>query len=380
MIVIPGRIPIIIHPFFWVLALLIGVLNSQSWIGILVWVGVIVVSVLVHEFGHALTAVFFKQKARVQLIAFGGLTSYEGPKLSFGKQFLIVFNGPLFGFFLFLAASFLLRYNWSSYPVIFFGLKITQVANLFWSIVNLLPVIPLDGGQLLRIALEARFGIQGFKASLLIGSVIAVLFSFYFFVIQAFLVGAIFFLFAYQSFDSWRKSRIASDQDRNEENKDLFLKGETLLHEGKEEEARQIFQEILDKNKKGILAIQASQYLALLCMKEGKKKEAYELLLQCKDHVESDLKCLLHRLSYEFENYAIVAELSQECYQIAPSQEMALRNARSFAHLKQGQLAGGWLKAAASYEKLDLSTILKESQFEALKNDQEFKEFVDKLR
>ncbi|EKE08125.1 MAG: metallopeptidase, M50 family, partial [uncultured bacterium] len=79
--------------------------------------------------------------------------------------------------------------------------KATQVANLFWSIINLLPVLPLDGGQLLRIVLEACFGVKGFKAALLVGALLAIAISLYFFLVGAYLVGAFFFLFAYQSFD-----------------------------------------------------------------------------------------------------------------------------------------------------------------------------------
>jgi hypothetical protein len=76
MIEIPGRIPLAIHPFFWVFAALIGWMNSQTILGTLIWVGIIVVSVVVHEFGHAITAVLFKQKARIQLIALGGVTPF----------------------------------------------------------------------------------------------------------------------------------------------------------------------------------------------------------------------------------------------------------------------------------------------------------------
>ena len=54
MIVIPGRIPIAIHPFFWLLAAIIGWMNSGSFFGMLVWIGIIFFSVLIHEFGHAL--------------------------------------------------------------------------------------------------------------------------------------------------------------------------------------------------------------------------------------------------------------------------------------------------------------------------------------
>lgn len=381
MILIPGKIPIIIHPLFWVLSVLIGVFNSSSWIGILVWVGVILVSVLVHEFGHALTAVAFRQKARIQLMALGGVTSYEGPKLSFAKQFFIVFNGPLFGFLLFVLATVLLRYVTPASPILFAFVKIMQVANLFWSVVNLLPVLPLDGGQLLRIALEARFGIKGFRASLLTGAIFAVLLAFYFFLIQAFLVGAIFFLFAYQSFDSWRKSRIVNAQDRSEENKDLLMKAEMALQEGRHEEAKGFLTALLQKTKGGgLLSTQAAQYLALLFAKEGKLQEAYDLLLPIHKHLNDELLCLLHKLAFTHKNYALVAEISSACYQAMPTQDVALRNARSFAVLHNPKLAGGWVQAAWQCGALNLPSLLQEPPFQALLQEREFREFIERLQ
>lgn len=131
MIVIPGRIPIAIHPLFWIFAAFIGWFYTQTFIGVLIWVGIIFFSVLIHEFGHALTAVVFKQKTQIQLVALGGLTSYEGPKLRFWQQFLIAFNGPLFGFFLFLFTTLLLQMDLSTSPTIFKILKSAQIANLF---------------------------------------------------------------------------------------------------------------------------------------------------------------------------------------------------------------------------------------------------------
>ncbi len=380
MIVIPGRIPIAIHPFFWIFAGIIGWVYTQSLIGMFIWVGIIFFSVLIHEFGHALTAVAFKQKAQIQLVALGGLTSYEGPKLRFWQQFLITFNGPLFGFFLFAATTLILQLDFSKSPTLFGILKATQVANLFWTIVNLLPVLPLDGGQLLRIVLEASFGLKGFKAALLVGSIIAVLFSFYFFIVQAYLIGAIFFLFAFQSFDSWRKSRFANTSDRDEENKLLMLRGEGALKEGKKEEARKIFEEIVAKGAGGLLSAAACQYLAFLDEQEGKHKEAYDFLRPIKQHLPEDALCLLHKLAAGQKDYLLIAELSGDCYQAAPNQEVALRNARAFAYLKQPRSAGGWLQTAWQHGGLDLETLLREEEFTAIKDDPEFRSFVEQLK
>lgn len=378
MIVIPGRIPIAIHPFFWLLAAFIGWINSGSWLGMLIWIGIIFVSVLFHEYGHALTSLCFKQKARIQLMALGGVTSYEGPKLKFWQQFLVVFNGPLFGFFIFLGATILLKFEWT--PTVQAILKMTQIANLFWTILNLLPVLPLDGGQLLRIILEANFGVKGFKASLLIGAIVSVLFSFAFFVIQYFLAGALFFLFAFQSFDLWRKSKIATADDREEDNRKLILIGEAALREGRKEEAKKIFEQICMKTKGGILASTAAQYLAMLLMQEGKHKEAYDLLLPLQDSLAEDTRCLLHQLGSEYHNYKVVAKISASCYQTAPSQEMALRSARAFAHLKEPKMAGGWLQTAWQYGGLDLEHVLKEDSFQGLLGNPDFEEFLTKIK
>lgn len=379
MIEIPGKIPIAIHPFFWVLAALIGWMNSQgSFLWMFIWIGIIFFSVLIHEFGHAFTAVLFKQRARIQLVAMGGVTSFDGPKLKFWQQFFIVLNGPFFGFLLFLAATVLLKFEWS--PLVTAIIQMTRLANLFWTVVNLLPVVPLDGGQLLRIVLEANFGIQGFKASLLIGAILSLLFAFAFFMIQQFIAGALFFLFAFQSFDLWRQSRYATGQDRDEGTKRILTLGEIAMREGKVEEAKTAFEQVLLKTKRGVLATTARQYLALIKIKAGERKEAYELLLQEQDHLAGETKCLLHKLAEEFENDRLVASLSSDVYQIQPTKEVALRNARAFARLKEPKHAGGWLQTAWKHGDLNLDKILKEEFFVALKTSRQFNEFVDQMR
>ncbi|OGN55872.1 MAG: hypothetical protein A3D96_00290 [Chlamydiae bacterium RIFCSPHIGHO2_12_FULL_44_59] len=376
MIQIPGKIPVIIHPFFWIFSGILGWLVSGTLMGMLIWVGIIFFSVLFHEFGHALTALVFNQEARIQLIALGGVTSFEGPKLKFWQQFLITLNGPLFGFLLFLGATVLLQFQLT--PMAYKIFKATQVANLFWSIINLLPVLPLDGGQLLRIVLEACFGVKGFKAALLVGALLAIAISLYFFLVGAYLVGAFFFLFAYQSFDSWRRSRLATKSDREEENKHLMVQAEQAFQEGNKEEAKKLFEEVRNKASGGMLALAATQYLAFLIYKEGKRKEAYEMLLPYKEQLSDDILILLHELAAEEKNYPLVIEISQKCYQTAPSQKMALNNSRAYAHEGQPKFAGGWLQTAWQFGGLNLPVILEEEEFKAVVQDPEFQEFIPK--
>ena len=93
---IAGRIPIYIHPTFWLFAAWIGYVNGVSWIGALLWIGIVFISVLVYEFGHALVALAFGLHPRIELVALGGLTYHNGQQLRFWKQFLIVLAGPVF--------------------------------------------------------------------------------------------------------------------------------------------------------------------------------------------------------------------------------------------------------------------------------------------
>lgn len=369
------KIPISIHPFFWVLAGLIGWLNSSSITGIFIWVFVIFLSVLFHEFGHAITAKLFGLHPKIDLVAMGGVTTYERRNLKFYKQFLIVLNGPFFGFLLFLFATFILHLNIITNTSILTFFKITQIVNIFWTIVNLLPVLPLDGGQLVRISLEAAFGVKGFKISLLVGMLVALGFSVYFFIKGAFLVGAIFFLFGFQSFDAWRKSKFLTAADRDVRLGNLLEKGEKALKEGKKNKAISIFEKIRSFNKKGIIHDNATYFLAMIANERGDKELAYNLLLEIKDNLSPDSKCLFHFLAYEHDNYEEVAKLSSECYQIQPSSDVALRNAKAFAFLEKPKEAGGWLKAASQDKEIDMDEILKEEEFKNIKEDKEFKKF-----
>ena len=78
-------IPVRVSPLFFLTAALIGFLWSNTLMGTLIWMMIIFVSVLVHEYGHALTAKAFGQSPRIELVAFGGLTIPQGKRLSLRK-------------------------------------------------------------------------------------------------------------------------------------------------------------------------------------------------------------------------------------------------------------------------------------------------------
>jgi len=292
---IPGKIPIIIHPWFWVIALLIGFLNTTHLLGIFIWAFVILVSIIVHELGHALMARFFGKPARIDLVAFGGVTSYPSQGLSYVKQFFIVLNGPLFGFLLFLGSLYLTRFAFfQNSALLLETLRVSIFVNLFWTLVNLLPILPLDGGQLLRVFLEGIWGVKGFRASLIIGMIISIGLAFTGFIYQNFILGAIFFLFAFQSFDHFRRTKLLTSQDQSDDLRKKLLQAEDALRLHHKEEAKTLFEELHKQEAKGVIYHTATQYLAFLYFEEGRKEEAYKLLLSIKDNLANEAICLLY--------------------------------------------------------------------------------------
>lgn len=157
-------IPVRVHPLFWVVALLLG-LSLGDPVLVLIWVGVVFVSVLVHELGHATVQRYFGGRPWITLYSFGGLASCNDCDRSPRAQLLISIAGPLAGFlFAGLVVGFLMAtgrfrgfeldwipLRWEPFPPL---VQVAVVAllfvNIFWGLMNLLPIYPLDGGQIAR--------------------------------------------------------------------------------------------------------------------------------------------------------------------------------------------------------------------------------------
>lgn len=373
MLYIPGRIPIVIHPAFWIFAALIGYVNSLSLIGTLVWVVVIFISVLFHEFGHALTAFCFKQRPRIELVALGGLTYHEGKKISFGKQFLIVFNGPFFGFILFGIAIFLLQYPALQQGNIGLILQLLKGVNLFWTACNLLPVFPLDGGQLLRIILEAIWGIKGIKYSLITSIVIALVCSLLFFLMQAFFIGSLLFLLAFQSYDTYRKSRAMSTSDRSQQLHGLL---EQIEKTTDKKAAMDLCEKVRAQAKKGLIFNQATEYLAFLYFEQGLYKQIYDLLFFIYKEVSNEALCLLHKAAFDQKDFPLVIQIGAQCFQSNPHPDIAVRNACAHAALNEPIAAVGWLKTAIDEGLVNVESMLAKSVFDPIRQDPLFQELL----
>jgi Zn-dependent protease len=116
------------------------------------WGLVVFFSVLVHEMGHAFAGRAFGLEPQITLYAMGGLTSWVDSRKAISplQSICISFAGPLGGLLLG-GLVFLLKpfYAGDSFLI---GVAIADLlwVNIAWSLFNLLPIIPLDGGHIVE--------------------------------------------------------------------------------------------------------------------------------------------------------------------------------------------------------------------------------------
>ncbi|MBX9890302.1 MAG: site-2 protease family protein [Amoebophilaceae bacterium] len=163
------KIPVYIDPSFWVFFLFIIGSGQGGYRTNLLFGVVVVFSILLHELGHALVALFYNAKPVVRLYAFGGETTFDKSVITNKQNFLIILGGPLIQFLFILTMYALLQFNLMHNYYLVYVVLITKYLNTMWLYFNLLPIIPLDGGWLLRYVLEKKFGRKGYAASIIIG-------------------------------------------------------------------------------------------------------------------------------------------------------------------------------------------------------------------
>lgn len=166
-------IPIRVGAYFLLTAVILGRRQAPTLVLLLAWIVVMFVGVLMHELGHALTARAFGQVPFITLHGLGGLTSWQprgdiGP----GRRAVITLAGPLVGIVVGVPAAVLaalLRDGSSAAVVARFAAEV----NLVWGLLNLLPMLPLDGGRIVASLLELAVGPGGARAASAISIVVA---------------------------------------------------------------------------------------------------------------------------------------------------------------------------------------------------------------
>ena len=152
-----GSIPVRLHPTFFITTAFLAFAGGDTNLATIVtWLAVVFVSVLLHELGHALTGMAFRLEPQIDMHGFGGTTSWQaGARVGWGARILISLAGPGVGFVV---------------GAVAFGLGLLGVfpdnpagrelfgsilwVNVGWGVFNLLPMLPLDGGNVLLASIN----------------------------------------------------------------------------------------------------------------------------------------------------------------------------------------------------------------------------------
>jgi len=209
-------IPVEIQPWFWVTtALLGGALQADSqmdFLRVLVFMVVALFSILAHELGHALTGrKLGGGDVMIALYAMGGLAFNRGGRFTRNQRALMILAGPGAGFLIVALTLAVMSAIWtpagslSLASLLLFGrVFVTPTVdiihylrsgapsiwlindflwiNFWWGVMNLLPILPLDGGRFTELYLRpprraCQLGMITGVAAAIYG--LAVLHSFY---------------------------------------------------------------------------------------------------------------------------------------------------------------------------------------------------------
>ncbi|HEY5729786.1 MAG TPA: site-2 protease family protein [Anaerolineales bacterium] len=223
--------PVRVHPLFWLIALLLG--SSGDLIEIPIWIFVVFASILIHELGHALAFRRYGIHSQIVLHMMGGLTvpeaapwgtSWANVSPSPKQEIVISLAGPFAGFIfaslimvgVTISGGVLLTsklFGFLPLPltaIMPFGGRVLSIfltmllfVNVFWGMFNLLPVYPLDGGQVTRNILIQYDPLDGARKSLWVsvvaGGIIALVGLL---VMKSVYIAFLFGILAFQSYQS----------------------------------------------------------------------------------------------------------------------------------------------------------------------------------
>ena len=167
-------VPVHVEPLHFVIAGLFGWMRHRGappaaglMVAVSIYVFMQVLGVLLHEMGHALVGRRFGLEPFVSLSGWGGLTSWRsGRALTPGQSILVSFAGPAVGLALGGGALLWARNSPLVLPeLVELALSDFIWVNLGWAIFNLLPVFPLDGGQIMKAVFDKLLGVRGIRGT-----------------------------------------------------------------------------------------------------------------------------------------------------------------------------------------------------------------------
>jgi stage IV sporulation protein FB len=155
--------PVAIGIDFLLITLLLG-LQARPGIYLLEWLVVVAVSILIHELGHAFAVRHYGINPEIRLWGMGGLTVY-GYALPPRKSILVSLAGPFVGIPVALAVMVIQPWLPVAEPLAYITSDLIFI-NLWWGLLNLLPLAGLDGGNATTSLFLLTMGERGRKPGL----------------------------------------------------------------------------------------------------------------------------------------------------------------------------------------------------------------------
>jgi Zn-dependent protease len=149
--------PIAIGLDFLLIAFLFGSVFPGQYL--FIWIAILVCSILVHELGHAFALRRYGITPSIRLWGMGGLTTWSFA-LPPRKTILVSAAGPLLGVAIGVAAM-LVRPLTPAGSVADWTVQTLVLVNLYWGLLNLLPIAALDGGHITTSAFVVVLGPKG---------------------------------------------------------------------------------------------------------------------------------------------------------------------------------------------------------------------------
>lgn len=214
--------PVRVTPFFWLVMAILGYnfavgLNDElqkesPGVGVLllIWIAATFFSILIHELGHAFAMRHYGMRAYIVLYQFGGLAvpdtvssffhtnryrgstdqiviSIAGPAVQLLLAIIVImgvrFSGHEFSYAIWPIDELLPPSRGRPFPsaLLETTLFFLVLPSVYWALFNLLPIFPLDGGQISRELFTMFTGANGFRDSLILSIVTAASVAAYFY-------------------------------------------------------------------------------------------------------------------------------------------------------------------------------------------------------
>ncbi|UPT74165.1 MAG: hypothetical protein M0D55_20520 [Elusimicrobiota bacterium] len=381
-----GRITVSTEPFFWLMAGIMGMsFGRGSPQEIILWAGVVGFSVLFHELGHAAVCLVWGEGADIILHGMGGATRpRDVSKFGTWRTAILNLAGCAAGLGLavvIIAALVAAKKAGVAVPPHLKKVAVGLIEiNVWFSLFNLLPVGPMDGGKLVAGLLSARWGVNGLRAANVFGVVLGTALALWFAGRKAIygtvLCGAMAVGEARALKRSWSMTAADSDETLKAEP----ARAAELWERERREEAVEVLKALREKTGgAGLIYMDATLQLAFYEYMLGRTAEAYSLF---KLIPESDLppaaKHAYADAALKGKDFEVALRLGRTNFHDSPGADTGLAAARAAAGLGDARETVQWLKAALR-QGLEPAE-LRAKEFDALRGSEEFRELEDDLK